>query len=239
MTSLANPTTNFQYDNQKVSFPSIQDQFNLAIDTINNGFKIWIESKRSKKQWELNVIDSELGNYTSNPPPKINIVCKYLTNAFAKIESTSSVDASYDTDGDSTEFLIIHLTISHHILNDLWQVFFDFKLNPKSINDTDKVESRLRDTNEEVLNLHTEIEILKKSLKNALDLINYYKPKCLLLHSFFGMNSEWVKLANPRYQNTNECNHIYKIKFDGTNNIIDPTCFKISPDLDKIQGILI
>jgi hypothetical protein len=218
------------YENAKVCFPSMQDPFYCIISSIRDGFNIWVESKRSKKQWQLDVIDTDLVKYASDPTgiPKIYIIAKYLTNAFARIEKSSSVDAKYEID-NKNEYINLYLTISHYILDEPWQMYFNFKLLPKEINDTIKLESRLRDTNEEVNELKSQLIELKELLASTLDLVKQNKPHYLSIN---GNDHGTV----PRFTNGETPSN--KVYFNGTGHVINsPTHFDVSVDRSEIQGI--
>ena len=226
-----NSASRIHYENVSVSFPSLKDDpFYCTINSINdNSFTIWIESKKTKKQWHLDVIESDLLKYASDPTgiPKITIIAKYLTNSFAKIESSSSIDAMYIVEND-IEYINLHLTITHYILDEPWQLYFNFKLLPKDVNDTAKVESRLRDTNEEVNELRKQLKELKLLLATTIDIVKRNEHKYLSING-----NDFGTVPRHAYGETPH----NKVYFNGTgHSIINRTHFIVSTDRSEVQG---
>jgi len=140
---------------------------------------IWAESARSKNQWQLDVVDvnthGPLDSSNGSLPPAV--VYRYLRQALEALQASQSSQAQAegagaggggggDSAGGEDVAIDAALTLEGLLLTLSFNVVglsfvYEFKLVQKQVETKDVVESKIRDTEEELERLRREVAELK------------------------------------------------------------------------------
>lgn len=183
-----------------VVFPSLPNEsFRITCEppTENSTWKLWLENRRTRLQYELSVIS--LKNYGPEDIPA-PLVCHLLQKTLATCEVVSGKQKEQEEDAQvdgvfSTEGITIYLTLN---MSSLWFPVYSFVLTKKDVGEIEIIKSQLKDALEEIQKLRNEARYERAflSLSSALasgnqDIVRWNAPDRRIINpAYFTINTD-------------------------------------------------
>lgn len=159
----------FAYEFNRICFASQADFFRATVSSVAEGVLIWLESKKTKQQWQATI--TNVGECGPSGVPEEAVVA-FLKKAFELILD-SDENLETERDDPKVDFILeeediyLMLTLS---MGGVWKPEFVFNLLPVGLDKIDILEAKLRDAQDEIEAL--KIELNEKSDKSEISFLS-------------------------------------------------------------------
>mmetsp|Transcript_1755 Transcript_1755/g.3607 ORF Transcript_1755/g.3607 Transcript_1755/m.3607 type:complete len:304 (+) Transcript_1755:55-966(+) len=150
----------FSFEFTKVKFPSQPfDVFRATVSSTSEGVLVWVESKKSKQQWQATF--KKISDVGPAGVPE-GAVLAFLKKALELVSEedeedeakTNQDDPQVDLDQADGEMV---LTLVLSVMGGIWKPEFVFALLPVGLEKVDMLEAKVRDAQEEIESLRAQL----------------------------------------------------------------------------------
>mmetsp|Transcript_22082 Transcript_22082/g.49089 ORF Transcript_22082/g.49089 Transcript_22082/m.49089 type:complete len:304 (+) Transcript_22082:61-972(+) len=147
----------FSFEFNKVKFPSQpSDVFRASVSSASEAVVLWVESKKSKQQWQASITKISDVGPVGVPEGAVLAFLKKALELLSEQEEdakTSADDPQVDLDQADGE-MVLTLTLS---MGGIWKPEFVFALLPVGLEKVDMLEAKVRDAQEEIESLRAQL----------------------------------------------------------------------------------